>query len=173
MEYVRIIMVSIFCSLTEYLSVPSIMIAWGLVMTLMCLCKSFEGLIAARVFLGLTEAGLFPGITFYLSLWYRRRDTAQRLAIFFSAATIAGAFGGLLAWGIEHMEGIGGLYGWQWIVSTSSTPLKAWLFISTPLVLPGRYCDHNIRCSLVLLHARRESSLWLKVRPFLSLVVVP
>ncbi|KAJ3532550.1 hypothetical protein NMY22_g7699 [Coprinellus aureogranulatus] len=95
--------------------IPSIMIAWGVVMTLMCLCKSFEGLIAARVFLGLTEAGLFPGITFYLSLWYRRRDAATRLAIFFSAATIAGAFGGLLAWCIEHMEGIAGLYGWQWI----------------------------------------------------------
>jgi len=52
---------------------------------------------SARVFLGLAEAGLFPGITFYLSLWYRRRDVAQRIAIFFSAATIAGAFGGLLA----------------------------------------------------------------------------
>ena len=54
-------------------------------------------LFSARVFLGLAEAGLFPGITFYLSLWYRRRDVAQRIAIFFSAATIAGAFGGLLA----------------------------------------------------------------------------
>jgi len=54
-------------------------------------------LFSARVLLGLTEAGLFPGITFYLSLWYRRRDVAQRIAIFFSAATIAGAFGGLLA----------------------------------------------------------------------------
>jgi len=75
---------------------------------------------SARVFLGLTEAGLFPGITFYLSLWYRRRDAAQRIAIFFSAATIAGAFGGLLAYAIEHMESIGGLYGWQWIVSFSS-----------------------------------------------------
>ncbi|KAF9050299.1 phthalate transporter [Panaeolus papilionaceus] len=95
--------------------IPSIMVAWGIVMTLMCLCNSYEGLIAARFFLGLTEAGLFPGITFYLSLWYRRRDAAQRIAIFFSAATIAGAFGGLLAFCIEHMEGIGGLYGWQWI----------------------------------------------------------
>jgi len=39
------------------------MVAWGLVMTLMCLCKSYEGLIVARVFLGLTEAGLFPGVS--------------------------------------------------------------------------------------------------------------
>ncbi|TFK44128.1 major facilitator superfamily domain-containing protein [Crucibulum laeve] len=95
--------------------IPSIMVAWGVVMTLMCLCKTFNSLIIARVFLGLTEAGLFPGITFYLSLWYRRRDVAKRIAIFFSAATIAGAFGGLLAYGIERMEGLGGLHGWQWI----------------------------------------------------------
>ncbi|KAJ6625810.1 major facilitator superfamily domain-containing protein [Mycena sp. CBHHK59/15] len=95
--------------------IPSIMLAWGLVMTLMCLCKTYHELIIARIFLGLTEAGLFPGITFYLSLWYRRRDVASRVAIFFSAATIAGAFGGLLAYVIEKMEGIGGLHGWQWI----------------------------------------------------------
>lgn len=95
--------------------IPSIMVAWGLVMTLMCLCNTYEGLIIARVFLGLTEAGLFPGITFYLSLWYRRRDVARRIAIFFSAATVAGAFGGLLAYGISHMDEIGGLHGWQWI----------------------------------------------------------
>jgi len=95
--------------------IPSIMIAWGLVMTLMCLCKTYKSLIIARVFLGLAESGLFPGVTFYLSLWYRRQDVAKRIAIFFSAATIAGAFGGILAFGIEKMEGIGGLHGWQWI----------------------------------------------------------
>ncbi|KAJ6594269.1 major facilitator superfamily domain-containing protein [Mycena capillaripes] len=95
--------------------IPSIMLAWGLVMTLMCLCKTYHDLIIARIFLGLAEAGLFPGITFYLSLWYRRRDVASRIAIFFSAATVAGAFGGILAFAIEKMEGIGGLHGWQWI----------------------------------------------------------
>ncbi|KAJ7497619.1 major facilitator superfamily domain-containing protein [Mycena latifolia] len=95
--------------------IPSIMLAWGLVMTLMCLCKTYHDLIIARIFLGLAEAGLFPGITFYLSVWYRRRDVASRVAIFFSAATVAGAFGGLLAFAIEKMEGIGGLHGWQWI----------------------------------------------------------
>ncbi|KAH7913268.1 major facilitator superfamily domain-containing protein [Hygrophoropsis aurantiaca] len=95
--------------------IPSIMVAWGLVMTLMCLVNSFRSLIAARIFLGLTEAGLFPGVTYYISLWYPRSEQAKRVAIFFSAATVAGAFGGLLAYGIEKMEGIGGLHGWQWI----------------------------------------------------------
>ncbi|EIW82847.1 MFS general substrate transporter [Coniophora puteana RWD-64-598 SS2] len=95
--------------------IPSIMLAWGIVMTLMCLVTSYQGLIVARIFLGLTEAGLFPGVTYYISLWYPRKDQARRVAIFFSAATVAGAFGGLLAYGIERMEGIGGLHGWQWI----------------------------------------------------------
>ncbi|KAF8647089.1 hypothetical protein AX16_006923 [Volvariella volvacea WC 439] len=95
--------------------IPSIMVAWGLVMTFMCFCHNYEGLLAARVFLGITEAGLFPGVTFYLSLWYRRRDVTARISLFFSAATPAGAFGGILAYGIERMDGLGGLHGWQWI----------------------------------------------------------
>ncbi|KAG9220504.1 hypothetical protein CCMSSC00406_0003960 [Pleurotus cornucopiae] len=95
--------------------IPSIMVAWGLVMTLMCLVNTYEGLVIARVFLGLTESGLFPGISYYLSLWYPKRNLAVRIAVFFGAGTIAGAFGGILAYGIEHMEGIGGLHGWQWI----------------------------------------------------------
>jgi MFS family permease len=70
--------------------IPSIMVAWGLIMTLMCLCNSYHSIIIARVFLGLAEAGLFPGVTYYLSLWYPRAKLALRVAIFFSAATVAG-----------------------------------------------------------------------------------
>ncbi|KAG6335259.1 hypothetical protein ID866_3834 [Astraeus odoratus] len=95
--------------------IPTIMVAWGLVMTLMCLVNTFQGLVVARVFLGLTEAGLFPGVTYYISLWYPRVERSMRIAIFFSAATVAGAFGGILAYAIENMEGIAGLHGWQWI----------------------------------------------------------
>jgi MFS family permease len=62
-------------------------------------------LCSARIFLGLAEGGLFPGVTYYLSLWYPRQMQAKRVAIFFSAATVAGAFGGILAYGIEHLEG--------------------------------------------------------------------
>lgn len=82
---------------------------------LMCLVKTYQGLVIARLFLGLTESGLFPGVTYYISLWYPRADRSMRIAIFFSAATFAGAFGGMLAYAIEQMEGIAGLHGWQWI----------------------------------------------------------
>jgi len=65
--------------------------------------------------LGITEAGLFPGVSFYLTMWYRRHEVNFRIALFFSAATIAGAFGGLLARLINLMDGVGGLEGWRWI----------------------------------------------------------
>ena len=48
-------------------------------------------------------------------MWYKRHECGLRMAIFFSAATAAGAFGGLLARGIVEMDGIGGKAGWSWI----------------------------------------------------------
>ena len=76
---------------------------------------NWSGLMAARWFLGVTEAGLFPGVNYYLSCWYRRREFGVRAAIFFSAAAISGSFGGLLAAAIQNLDGKGGLRGWQWI----------------------------------------------------------
>lgn len=95
--------------------IPFIMLAWGLCCTLMGLVHNYDGLLAARAFLGIAEGGLFPGITYYITMWYRRHECGLRMAIFFSAATAAGAFGGLLARGIIEMDGLGGLHGWQWI----------------------------------------------------------
>ena len=84
-------------------------------MVCMGLVHDLSGLVVARVFLGLMEAGFFPGVAFYLSCWYLRVEHSFRLAIFFAMATMAGAFGGLLAFGIGKMDGIGGKSGWSWI----------------------------------------------------------
>lgn len=78
------------------------MILWGIVMTTMGLVHNFSGLMAARWFLGIAEAGLFPGVNYYLSAWYKRRELGIRAAIFFSAAALAGSFGGLLAAAISE-----------------------------------------------------------------------
>ncbi|KDE06251.1 hypothetical protein MVLG_03410 [Microbotryum lychnidis-dioicae p1A1 Lamole] len=93
----------------------SITIVWGIVMTLMGVVHNFAGLVATRVALGIAEAGLFPGVILYLTLWYPRHMCQQRIAFFFSAATLAGAFSGLLAYGIQFMSGVGGRNGWSWI----------------------------------------------------------
>ncbi|KAI5927580.1 major facilitator superfamily domain-containing protein [Camillea tinctor] len=94
---------------------PLIMVAWGLVMTLMGIVRDFRGLLAARLFLGIAEAGLFPGCAYYLTMWYCRHEIQLRQAMFFSAASIAGAFSGLLAYAIAKMDGVGNLEGWRWI----------------------------------------------------------
>lgn len=95
--------------------IPAIMVLWGIVMTTMGLCTNAGGLMAARFFLGVAEAGLFPGVAYYLSCWYKRNEFGIRAAIFFSAAAVAGSFGGLLAAAINLMAGVGGKGGWAWI----------------------------------------------------------
>ncbi|PWW72079.1 MFS general substrate transporter [Tuber magnatum] len=95
--------------------IPLIMVLWGICMTFMGFCHNFSGMMAARWFLGLTEAGLFPGVNYYLSCWYKRREFGIRAAIFFSAAAVSGSFGGLLAAAISQMNGVGGKRGWAWI----------------------------------------------------------
>ena len=59
--------------------------------------------------------GLFPGIVLLLSTFYRRHAMQLRLAMLFSVTSLAGAFSGLLAFGIQHLNGKHGIAGWQWI----------------------------------------------------------
>lgn len=58
---------------------------------------------------------VFAGVNYYLSCWYKRSEFGIRAAIFFSAAALAGSFGGLLAAAIVNMDGVGGKPGWAWI----------------------------------------------------------
>lgn len=92
-----------------------IMVAWAVVMIGMGFVTNFAGLLATRALLGIAEGGLFPGVTYYITMWYCRHECGLRMAIFFSAATAAGAFGGLLARGITEMKGVAGRPGWSWI----------------------------------------------------------
>ncbi|CAK7237774.1 hypothetical protein SBRCBS47491_010126 [Sporothrix bragantina] len=95
--------------------IPIIMITWGASMLSMGFVSNYGGLLTARWFLGLCEAGLFPGVNYYLSCWYKRSEFGIRAAIFFSAAAVSGSFGGLLAAAIGLLDGKRGLAGWAWI----------------------------------------------------------
>jgi len=92
-----------------------LMLLWGVMMTVQGLVHNYGGLVGMRWMLGVFEAGLFPGVNYYLSCWYKRSEFGIRAAIFFSAATVSGAFGGLLAAAISNMDGIGGKPAWAWI----------------------------------------------------------
>ena len=123
---------------------PTVTLIWGITCTLMGLARSFGGFLTARFFLGVTESGLFPGVMFYFSMWYKRNEQHYRIALFFAAVLVSGAFGGLFvsctripslrikltnnqAFALSKMNGVGGLGGWRWIfiVVNISAPIIA------------------------------------------------
>jgi MFS family permease len=115
--------------------IASISVIWGIIATLTGVCQSYGGLIACRILLGVVEAGLFPGFMTYLTLFYSKREIALRTGYLFSSAAIAGAFGGLLAYGIGFMDGISGLRGWRWIMILEGIPtvilgVATWFFLA-------------------------------------------
>ncbi|KAF2144653.1 uncharacterized protein K452DRAFT_325167 [Aplosporella prunicola CBS 121167] len=96
--------------------------AWGLVATLTGIAQSYGGLIVCRLFLGAVEGGLFPGMAIYLTFFYTKRELALRIGYLFVSSALAGAFGGLLAYGIGHIDGAAGLRGWRWIMIIEGIP---------------------------------------------------
>lgn len=87
---------------------------WGALSMCLGAVKSYGSLTAVRFLLGTFEAGLAPGLAYYVSFWYRANERSIRLAFIYSTATLAGAFGGLVAYGVSHMDGAAGVSGWRW-----------------------------------------------------------
>ncbi|KAI0297650.1 major facilitator superfamily domain-containing protein [Russula brevipes] len=96
---------------------PLLTFTWGVASVAQGLITNQAGLFGIRILLGVTEAGLFPGVVFIFSVYYLRRERHWRVAIFFGGASLAGAFGGMACsrYVIGKMDGVGGKRGWQWI----------------------------------------------------------
>lgn len=67
-------------------------LGWGLSVTFAGFCKNFAGLVTARIFIGIFEAGMFPGCLFLIGAWYRRHELLTRMAWFMVSNDIAGTF---------------------------------------------------------------------------------
>jgi MFS family permease len=83
---------------------PGLLIAWGIVSMCSGFVKSYSGLLVARFFLGLAEGGLLGGMLVYLAMFYRRHQLLYRIVLFYCAAPLSGAFGGLLATGLAQIN---------------------------------------------------------------------
>ncbi|KAJ5182399.1 hypothetical protein N7492_000015 [Penicillium capsulatum] len=90
-------------------------IVWSLTTIFTGFIQSVGSLYATRLILGACEAGLFPCLNLYLTMVYRREEQSKRVSYLLSCAAISGAVGGLLAYGLLHMDGIGGKAGWRWV----------------------------------------------------------
>ncbi|KAL1858295.1 hypothetical protein VTK73DRAFT_7850 [Phialemonium thermophilum] len=96
--------------------------SWGFVATFSALTHNFGGFLVCRILLGAFEGGMWPGLVLYLTTFYTRREIALRIAVLFACSALASACGGLLAFGIGHMDGYAGYRGWRWILIIEGLP---------------------------------------------------
>lgn len=92
-----------------------IVITVGLVYSCYIALDSAKSLIALRFISGMVGAGTWPGMSYYISLWYPNERLTRRIGYYFTAAQISAAVAGLASAGFQKMDGVRGYTGWQWM----------------------------------------------------------
>lgn len=95
--------------------IPAISLGFGICSIGTAFVSNLSGAAAVRFVLGIFEAGMLPGVAYYMSRWYRRSELAFRLSLYIVAAPLAGGFGGLLASAILSLDSFGSLKKWEMI----------------------------------------------------------
>lgn len=102
--------------------ITRIMVTWGLISAGMAFVQGEWSFYAMRLLLGAAEAGLFPGVMYFLTQWFTRADRAKANGIFLlgvcTASVVGPPIGGLLL----GLDGLGGLHGWQWMFLVEGLP---------------------------------------------------
>lgn len=101
--------------ITPRILLTGLCMVWSLTTIFSGFVTNIGGMYAARLVLGACEGGLFPGLNLYLTMVYKREEQAKRVSYLFVCAALSGAFGGLLAYLILKMDGVGGYAGWRWV----------------------------------------------------------
>ncbi|KAJ9133702.1 MFS general substrate transporter [Pleurostoma richardsiae] len=94
---------------------PILLTVCGLLDVFHGLLNNMAGLVSLRLLLGLVEAGVYPGCSYVLTSWYAPEEVHRRMTVFYSGASLATAFSGLLAYAIGHLDHTWGYRGWRFI----------------------------------------------------------
>ncbi|ALX93900.1 MFS transporter [Serratia fonticola] len=93
-----------------------LMLVWGTISMLSIFITNPTQFYLARFLLGLAEAGFYPGVILYLTLWFPSSQRAKMTALFVCGIPVSNIIGGpLCGWIIENMNGMFELSGWQWL----------------------------------------------------------
>ncbi|GMM52302.1 hypothetical protein DASB73_032650 [Starmerella bacillaris] len=119
LDYVGFIIFDVPMNLCFYKLSPKvwmsrIIITVGLVATCLVAVKNAPGLKAQKFFGGLVSAGVWPGMAYYISMWYPDHRSTKRVGYYFTAAQISAAVAGLLGAAFQKMDGELGYTGYQW-----------------------------------------------------------
>src|SRR5215831_18272262 len=82
-----------------------IMVSWGLISIAMMFVRQATSFWILRFLLGVAEAGFFPGVIYYLSLWYPSAQRARAIAAFMVAVPVTGVLGGPLSGALLGLSG--------------------------------------------------------------------
>lgn len=102
--------------------IARIMFSWGIISGAMALVQGETSFLVMRFLLGAAEAGFFPGIVFYLTLWFPSAYRARIAGYFMAAIPLSGVFGQPISGWILGMDGVWGLHGWQWMFIIEAVP---------------------------------------------------
>ncbi|MGO9931716.1 MAG: MFS transporter [Steroidobacteraceae bacterium] len=102
-----------------------IAISWGLLTCATMFVRTPIQFYCARLLLGVAEAGLYPGVIYYLGRWFPDNHRGRALSVFFAATPLAGVVGGPLGGALLGVSGVLGLAGWQWIFLVEGLPSVA------------------------------------------------
>jgi len=117
--------------------IARILISWGIFASAMFMVNGEVMFYIIRFLLGAAEAGFFPAILFYLTLWFPAAQRVTVLGIFILAQPISNALGAPVSGMLLNMEGVLGLHGWQWVYILEGIPAIL-LGIITPFVMTDR-----------------------------------
>jgi MFS transporter, ACS family, tartrate transporter len=102
--------------------IARIMMSWGILSGCTAFVTGEYTFYLVRVLLGIAEAGFFPGIIFYLTLWFPGVYRARIVGWFMAAIPLSSVLGFPVSGMIMGMDGIGGLAGWQWLFIIEAGP---------------------------------------------------
>ena len=98
------------------------MVSWGIIASCMMFVTGEYSFYTIRVFLGAAEAGFFPGIIYYLTLWFPGVYRARVTGLFMACIPLSAAIGSPLSTSLLYLDGILGLRGWQWLFLLEGIP---------------------------------------------------
>ncbi len=111
-----------------------IMISWGIVSAATAFVVGPHSFYALRLLLGITEAGFFPGVTFFLAAWFPAQYRTRMLAWFLVGIPLSSLVGGPVCGMLLQMDGIWRLAGWQWLFLLVSLPCVPLGFLTLKLL---------------------------------------
>jgi MFS transporter, ACS family, tartrate transporter len=102
--------------------IARIMFGWGVASAATAFVETATGFYIVRLLLGAAEAGFFPGIIFYLTLWFPAIYRARIIGYFMAAGPLSTVIGAPLSGLLLRMDGVMGLHGWQWLFIVEALP---------------------------------------------------